>query len=313
MPDSLKRRLKNGLKRGMRGAFEIGQRLGWDLLPRHFYSEIPDIRRLRRSAGWKRPFPMEGVQGADLAGQEAFLRTIVPPPLVDRVAAGDIHARACQRNGEPGFGPIEAECLFAFVHTLRPPRIVQVGCGVSTAICLQAAGEAGYRPEIVCIEPYPSAFLTAADAAGEIRLVRRPVEDLVAAEALADLRADDLFFVDSTHCLGPAGEVTRLVLEFLPLLPAGAHAHFHDIYFPYDYSPDVLDGGLFFHHESPLLHAFLHGNRRFRLSLAMSDLHHRAPRALAAVFRNYTPAGRDEGLTVGKGHFPSSAYVMATA
>lgn len=89
MPDSLTRKLKNAVKRGMRGTFEFGQRLGWDVLPRHFYSEIPDVRRLRRSGGWKRPFPMEGVEGSDLAGQEAFLRTIVPPPLVDPPAGRD--------------------------------------------------------------------------------------------------------------------------------------------------------------------------------------------------------------------------------
>ena len=34
-------------KRVLRKVFEAGQHLGFDILPRHFYSEIPDIRVLR--------------------------------------------------------------------------------------------------------------------------------------------------------------------------------------------------------------------------------------------------------------------------
>jgi len=57
-----------------------------------------------------------------------------------------------------GFGPTEADFLYCFIATKRPRKIVQVGCGVSTAVILLAAQEAGYKPEVVCIEPYPSRF-----------------------------------------------------------------------------------------------------------------------------------------------------------
>lgn len=254
---------------------------------------------------------MAGVQGADLESQTAFLRSIVSPMLVDRLSRGDIYSTACASNGEAGFGQIEAECLYAFVRSLRPRKIIQVGCGVSTAVCLQAASEVGYSPEIVCVEPFPGYFLRDAAAAGQIRLIAKPVEDLAPQDLLGNMEDGDLFFVDSTHCLGPAGEVTRLVLEFLPLLATGAHAHFHDIYFPYDYAPDLLTSALFFHHESPLLHAFLHTNSRFRLSFALSDLHHRARSVIQDLFPSYSPCGNDEGIQISPGHFPSSAYVTA--
>lgn len=55
-----------------------------------------------------------------------------------------------------------------------------------------------------------------------------------------------LLFVDSTHTLGPVGEVTRIVLEMLPHLNSGAVAHFHDINYPYGYTRNVLDSALFF-------------------------------------------------------------------
>ncbi len=250
------RRLKNASKLLLVKLFHIGQRFGFDVLPRHFYSEIPDMGNLKRTNCWKKPYSMIGVAGTDLDAQLAFVRSVVPPPLLERLACGDVHREACGRNGEEGYGPIEADFLFAFISTLRPQRIVQIGCGVSTAICLMAAQEAGYTPEIVCIEPYPTPFLTKTSAAKAITLIQEKVENLDYS-FLGPLEAGDLFFVDSSHALGPAGEVTRIVLEMLPRLNAGVRVHFHDIYFPYDYPGDLLSTALFFNHESTLLHAFL--------------------------------------------------------
>lgn len=289
----------------------MGQRLGWDILPRHFYSEIPDIGRLRATAPWKKRYPMDRVAGGDVALQAAFLQSLVSPALRDRIATGSIYADACHSNGVAGFGQIEAECLFAFVHAMRPRTIVQVGCGVSTAVCLQAATAAEYAPRVICIEPFPTSYLERLSGSGTITLIRQGVEHLDAAEIVGPLASGDLLFVDSTHCLGPAGEVTRLIVETLPRLPSGAYAHFHDIYFPYDYSPYLMTTELFFHHESPLLHAFLLDNARCRLVLAMSQLHHDAPQAMQQVFRNYRPCPMDDGLVVGDGHFPSSVYLRA--
>src|SRR5829696_7674702 len=127
----MKRALKNALKRLLGAAFAAGQRLGVDILPRHFYSEIPDLRRLRRTEHWRKPFAMVGVPGADPDEQLAAVRAIVGGDLRDRLARGDIYAAACARNGEPGYGPVEADFLFAFVASRRPARIIQVGCGVS--------------------------------------------------------------------------------------------------------------------------------------------------------------------------------------
>lgn len=307
----MRRALKNKLKGGMYHLFAAGQKAGWDILPRHFYSEIPDLAKLRRTTAWRQPYSMTQVTGADLASQGHFVRSLVTPELTRRFSDSphSVHQAACEANGEPGYGPIEAECLFAFIHTRRPACIVQIGCGVSTAICLHAAQEAGYQPHIRCIEPYPTGFLSELATQGKIELLAKPVEELSSDAVLAGLGAGDFFFVDSSHTLGPAGEVSRIILEHLPRLPQGAYAHFHDIYFPYDYPGDLLDGALFFHHESALLHAFLVGNRRFRLEAALSWLHHIQPQTLRDVFPKYQPRLNEYGLTKSPGHFPSAAYL----
>ena len=68
------RRLRNLQKACLRRLFELGQRVGLDILPRHFYSQVPDVRALRGSASWRRPYRMDGVLGADVDAQLACLR-----------------------------------------------------------------------------------------------------------------------------------------------------------------------------------------------------------------------------------------------
>lgn len=307
----MERRLKNLLKSGLRKAFEGGQRLGVDILPRHFYSEIPDMRRLRESEHWMTPFSMIGVAGADIGGQLAFARQVCPPGLTGTLRDGNLHARACAENGEPGYGPVEAAVLYGFVHTIRPRQILQVGCGVSTALCLLAAEAAGYVPDITCIDPYPTDYLRRLAREGKITLVERKVETLDL-DWIARMGDDLLFFVDSTHTLGPAGEVSRIVLEMLPRLKPGAWVHFHDITFPYDYDRNTMDAALVFPHESVLLHAFLAYNSRFRLCASLSMLHYAAPAELAQLVPGYRPGGNREGLATDDGHFPSAAYLRVT-
>lgn len=303
--------LRHNAKRLLRGIFEQGQRLGIDLLPRHFYSEIPDIRHLRSTAHWRAPFSMAGIAGAEIASQLEFVRACCPHPLVERMKSARIHAQAREQNGVEGFGATEADFLYAAVVSRQPRQIFQIGCGVSTAVCLAAAKYAGYTPQLTCVEPYPTRYLLQEAGRGSIILIGEMAQTLELS-VVERLGPDVLFFVDSTHTLGPAGEASRIVLEMLPRLKAGACVHFHDITFPYDYSRHVLDSALFFQHESVLLHAFLACNRRFRLLAALSMLHYAVPDELAEYLPNYRPAGNDAGLNVGEGHFPSSAYLQVT-
>jgi hypothetical protein len=309
---SVKRRIKNASKKALRGLFELGQRVGFDALPRHFYSEIPDIRQLKASSEWKAPYSMTGVAGAEIPSQLDFVKQCCTAESIAGIGRQNIFQLASQSNGEEGFGVIEADFLYAFVATQRPRQIFQIGCGVSTAVCLLAAHDAGYTPAVICVEPYPTDYLLREAEQNRITLIPQKAQavDLQRIEALGD---DLLFFVDSSHTLGPAGEVTRIVLEMLPRLKAGAWVHFHDIWFPYDYSRDILNGSLFFWHESPLLHAFLAYNSRFRLAASLSMLHYASPQSLAQYLPNYKPAQSVDGLSAGDGHYPCSAYLKVVA
>ena len=305
----MKRVLKKYLKRSLRYLFESGQRLGLDILPRHFYSEIPDIVELKKDGLWKRPFSMVGLNGVETNAQLAFVESCCAPHLVERQKQENFYLDACQANGEPGFGPIEADFLFCFIVSRRPKKIIQIGCGVSTAVVIRASEEAGYQPEIIAIDPYPTDFLRKLNGNGRIQLIEKKAQE-VDLRLLTNLGEDGFLFVDSTHCIRPGSEVTRIILEALPGLKKGSWVHFHDIYFPYDYSRSVLKEDLFFWRESVLLHAFLAGNAHYTIRAALSLLHYFGPSELGRFLPNYRPAMNDQGLEASEGHFPSSLYLQ---
>jgi hypothetical protein len=303
--------IRNLLKRGLAAGFSISQHFGFDVLPRHFYSEIPDFRVLRKTTSWRKEYPMTGVNGADTRGQLAWLKEVLRPELVRKAEEGKVYEKACREQGEPGYGDLDAEGLYCFIRHFQPRRIIQAGCGVTTHICLKAASDAGYRPIVVCVEPFPSAYLRRLADPGQITLRAAKIQD-VEREIVDDLEAGDLFFVDSSHTLGPAGEASRIVLEFLPRLRPGVMIHLHDITFPYDYSPKIFEGlewSMFFHHESILLLAFLTMNPDFAILASLYMLHHKQSEGLRQLLPNYKPAVQQDGLALSQGHGPTSIYL----
>lgn len=310
MSHQRRRARRDWAKSQLRKAFEIGQRVGVDVLPRHFYSQVPPIRQLRVSDAWREPHTMVAVLGRELEAQLAFLRLTAPPETV--AAAADVHGDACQLNGAEGYGPIEAVVLYAFIRTRRPCRIVQVGAGVSTAIVLRAAAEAGYTPAVTCIDPFPTQYVREQAQSGHVTLVHEPAQE-VPLELLTDLDEGSLLFVDSTHTVRPGSEVNRIVLEVLPRLREGVFVHFHDITFPFDHSPGILDNDLFFWTESTLVHAFLTGNPRVKILISLSMLHHAAAPALREMIPGYRPETHVNGIatrSASGGHFPSALYLQ---
>jgi Methyltransferase domain len=307
MPVALTRSLKTRSKQLLRTAFELGQRFKLDILPRHYYSEIPDIRVLKNSVPWKMPRSLRGIR-VDLDAQVDW---------VDRCTENfrgslkqfDIHKAALKMNGsDEGYGEIEADFLYCFVRAHRPMQIVQVGCGVSTAVCLLAAKDEGYTPRITCIEPYPTEFLKRESQSGRIQLQTKTLQD-VGYECASWVGAGDLFFVDSSHALAPSGEVNLIILEILPRLAPGSYVHFHDIHFPFDYYPETLSTALFFPHETALLYAFLLMNDHFEIAAALGLLHHLRLDDLRRFFPDMKPMVFDQGLTVREGQYPSSIFL----
>lgn len=303
------KKIKNIYKKIFRIILEIGQHLEVNILPCHFYSGIPDFRELRQSEYWKKARSMIGVNGIDMESQFAFIKECCSEDLIERQGEGDIYDYCRNENGEPGFGPIEADFLYCFICSKCPQRIIQVGAGLSTVVILLAAQEIGYKPEIICIDPYPNKFIRRSCNVNKVRLIPKKVQ-LVDIEMLTDLGENGFLFIDSTHTVKPGSDVNYLILEVLPRLKFENWVHFHDIYFPYDYSRDILSDGLFFPNESVLLHSFLINNKKYALRASLAMLHYADPSKLRNFLPNYSPSKNSYGLRISDGHFPSSAYLQ---
>lgn len=302
---------KNLIKKLLRILLEFLQPLGINILPSHFYSEVPCFRELRTNLSWKEQRSMFGINGVVLEEQLSFIQSCSSNQLIEYLKKGNIHKQACLMNYEQGFGVIEADFLFCFISTKKPKKIIQCGAGVSTAVILLASRESSQKPEILCIDPYPSKLLVELSSKQEITLISKKAQE-VPLETLLNLNEGDLFFVDSTHAVKPGSEVNKIILEVLPRMKRNIYVHFHDIYFPYDYPRDLLCDCLFFSNESTLLQAFLTNNSKYKIEASLSMLHYFKSVELQKMLPNYIPQKDDYGLRMPKDnglHFPSSIYL----
>jgi hypothetical protein len=304
---SVGRLLSNLVKRHWKRVFEWGQRVGVDVLPRHWYSSVPDFRALRHDSRWQKPYDMTGVAGADTGEQFAMLESMTDDACRAILSQRSLWKQACDENGEPGYGPGDADALFAVMHHRKPTRVIQIGCGVSTAIIRRASP----KTELICVDPYPTPLLQKLQAAGHIKLIADKAEH-VEPRVLADLGPGDVLFIDSSHTTKPGSDVHHLFLRVLPILGSGIWVHVHDIHWPYDYSPNLFGpSDLFFGSEPAMLHAYLIHNPRMKIALSMSMLHHADPDRLAKILPAYEPFRATAGLNPADrlGQSPSAAWL----
>ena len=170
--------------------------------------------------------------------------------------------------------PLDAAALYTMLATTGPARYVEIGSGNSTLMALKAiaanrAGDAAYTCDVTCIEPYEMPWL---ETTG-VTVVRERVET-VALARFADLRENDILFIDSSHVIRPYGDVLREFQDILPSLASGVLVHVHDIFSPRDYPEVWLRAERRLWNEQYLLEAFLAFNSRFSVLCANNWLKH---------------------------------------
>jgi hypothetical protein len=264
--------------------FAQAEAAGLHVTPVHFYSPIPDVSRLEPEI-FERDSELPGVD-MDEAGQLRLLEEVFARhtedfrgfPLKSRGNDLEFSFDNDQISGADPF------TIYALTRHLRPKRIVEVGSGYSTLVTSRAVRENG-SGSILCVEPYPRAFLErAVEGVGEVR--RQPVQD-TPLEVFEELGAGDILFIDSTHTVRIGGDVNRLFLEILPRLKPGVWVHVHDIFLPHDYPRQWIEEMRFFWAEQYLLQAFLCFNRAFRVRFAVGYMGRRHLDRMRAVFPGY--------------------------
>jgi predicted O-methyltransferase YrrM len=311
---SITRATRRTLKRASVRLFMGADKLGAHILPKHYYTSIPDYRWLNENKSvWCRRVDMTGVDW-DLQRQLTWLEQQCEP-FYGEVRGLGVYRDFADGSYGLGYGPIESQVLHCVCRATKPKRIIEVGGGVSTTCMLHALGmnSAGGSPEceVTCIEPFPTSALSKLRG---IELNRSMVQALPLS-FFDRLQAGDILFIDSTHSVKTGSDVPYLYLEVLPRLKPGVLVHIHDIFLPYLYQRDVLEH-YFDWQETALLLALLKGNSSLRVFASLSALHYDAARELQIMLSDYRPqANQADGLGDGRrdGHFPASIWLERPA
>jgi len=302
---------RRALKRASVRLFMGADRLGAHILPKHYYTPIPDYTWLNENkAVWCRRVDMSGVNW-DLHQQLQWLREQCEP-FYGEVRGLKIYSDAVDGAYGPGYGPVESQVLHCVCRKVKPKRIVEVGCGVSTACMMHAirlnSSEGSAECELTCVDPFPAPALSGLRG---IELVPTMVQTLPLG-FFDQLQAGDILFIDSTHAVKTGSDVLYLYLEVLPRLKPGVLVHIHDVFLPYLYQRDVLQH-FFDWQETSLLLALLKHNDRLSVLSCLSALHYDLTEELRAALPDYCPqTDLAEGLSPGirGGHFPSSIWLV---
>ena len=278
-----------GRRLALERTFPLWQALGVHITPNHYYSPIPDTRRLSPTL-WSRQLP--DLPGVDLRGdfqlgllQEfdgRFGEEYRLLPSDSSLSDGGYYIH----NGS--FESVDGEVLYCMIRKFRPRRYVEVGAGASTLLTRQALlrnREEGSPCEFVCIEPYPSPRVRKA-VAGFGDLVDKPLEE-VGLEVFTKLRSNDILFIDSTHVVRIGGDVIYEILEILPRLSPGVVVHLHDIFLPAHYPRNWVLKEKRFWTEQYLFQAFLAFNSAFEVLWGGSYMHLMHADQLAVSFPSY--------------------------
>jgi len=186
--------------------------------------------------------------------------------LADIPFAGPARAGGAYWFDNGFFERMDGSLWYSMLRSLKPRLIIEVGSGFSTLMARRALArnesEGAPRARHICIEPFENPWLERSGA----EVVRQPVERVDPA-LFAQLGANDVLFIDSSHVIRPGGDVTTEMLQILPRLAPGVVAHLHDIFTPKDYPWHWLFVEHRLWNEQYLLEALLTDNPRFEVML----------------------------------------------
>ena len=286
--------------------FGYWQESGFHVLPVNFYSPVPDTRELNADR-LRTASEMRGValnEAAQLELLQSFRERYAAEYDAFHNDPTTDHSEYYHHNGF--FESVDPELLYCMIRHHQPSRIIEVGSGFSTRLAAQAIAVNGvhssdYTCQYTVIDPFASSGISHL-LSNSIRVLRNPVQS-TDTSLFELLNEGDILFIDSTHTVRIGGDVVFEVLEILPRLNPGVLIHFHDIFLPRHYPPEiVLDRAPErFWAEQYLLQAFLAFNPRFEIVFAAAWMHQQCGGSLGQAFRSYRERCKAEPTWIGPG------------
>ena len=242
----------------------------------HFYSPHADLDDVKSHEGkiFSRERPILGI---DLREAEQLRLLDSMASLTPRIEFPDTQRAGFRYHFEnPAYSYSDALVLHMMLRLIRPRRMIEVGCGYSSAmaldtneLCLENA------VQMTFIEPYPQLLRELMKPGDDARVTIVPsrLQDLDP-DFFLQLDANDILFIDSTHVSKVNSDVNYIFFEILPRLKSGVYIHFHDVFFPFEYVKEwVYEGRAW--QELYLLRAFLQDNPLYRIVYFQDFLFHK--------------------------------------
>ena len=200
----------------------------------HFYSPVSDIDEIR-SYLKSELYQRQTARVDAMLDYDAMERLwhVIREHAVEFPFYQQTEFRYYARNSQFSF--FDAAILSAIVSSISPRRIVEIGCGFSSAAMFDTFDrlEKSKPISFTCIDPDMSRFDALTPPRNVVRLAER-VQD-VDPTIFSDLEAGDILFIDSSHVLKTGSDVHYEYLHILPSLRKGVVVHIHDIHYPFEY------------------------------------------------------------------------------
>ena len=253
--------------------------------PGHYYSPIVNTAQLASGKY------LDGVAADPLLGVDLKEATILA--TFDRLARhfvaidfpetkADTH-RYYFQNDFYTYG--DAMFLSAMICEFKPPRIVEVGSGYSSAVILDTLDSLGAGDtKCTFIEPFPERLrmLLRPQDGQRVRILETGIQD-VPLSTFETLEAGSFLFFDTTHISKTGSDVNHEVFQILPRLRPGVIVHFHDVFDQFEYPKRwIIDENRSWN-ELYLLRAFLMYNSKFETILFNNLIANRYPDKLRAL------------------------------
>lgn len=247
-------------------------RRGLHLLRHHFYLPLPDAEDLSPDFLESR----SELVGLDLSADRMWhLAENELRPYFDEFAdfpeqkPGNDYPGFYLING--GYMAVDGHLYYGLVRHLKPRRIIETGCGMSTLLCSTALArnerEGATACNYTCIEPYPQPYLSQ-NPVMKVTEFRKEKIQKTPYSLFEELGEGDILFIDTTHALRMGGDVQAIYCEILPRLKPGVHVHIHDISLPRQYPRVYHEKNLYFWNEQYLLQAYLTNNSKVQIEWA---------------------------------------------
>ena len=236
--------------------------------PGHYYSPVVNLDEIREREDelWA-PRDLPGIDLQEDA-QKEFLTYLLNNEADFGIPVNKEPSR--KYYGEaPSYQYVDGVVLFAMVAKNRPKNIMEVGSGASSGCMLDASNKYGLGTSFTLIEPYPQyclhKVLQPEDYENHNITLITDIVQKVPPSAFQRLQQNDILFIDSSHVSKPGSDVNYLLTQILPTLNPGVIVHFHDIYFPFEYTREYLLELKLVWNEAYSVHNFLLFNTQFKI------------------------------------------------